>query len=650
MAESLGELGDRIRNARDKRGLTQTALARATGTSRTTIALLEQGRRLPAVTAVDAICTFLEIPRSAWEGLLEESIQEVLAFEECLSEMSGRHVTLRYHDHHAVAVARGMVRSLFEADPRPSNAKNVRDAFNSILVFYGVRGVTSEFFDRFLGSEAVTSPDRLSARIREYQAQAIRLFSTFAEAYDQLNEPGALETVLAPLSPRDDRMYRDRAPWNEIEIVPDERLRFLGYVAAGQVQRERAEREDLATFMRELASRIEKDKNALSSYAERRRRRMDSLLRKFKTRIEHGFLSPLFVPDADALRREADAVAPSADDNTAQMAHVQDMAQRNLARYLSVDHLDVYVATSMRSHADFVSVNRFVLDLFSHERVSSLNLRFFNPTQSWIEDRVAKGMVEALMLRRSTLTLFMAQKQDSFGKDSEASVALGQGKPVIVYVPRLVVPDAELDSAMLGQIDIASLQRLLVAEDTSEDIDETFDRHALLGRLLLLRLQHLSDRQLTRVVRDHWADFDLYDEASRIEEDRRSEYRSWLDGTIKGQATEVPSGLRDSLIGILVAVSLRFENRAQLFREQHPLALQVILSTGVLNGILVARSVDSCAFLVNALVRNALELELETDEYNYRLVEKTTKSTIRVISKHALITNAFGAYYARGKP
>ena len=65
-----------------------------------------------------------------------------------------------------------------------------------------------------------------------------------------------------------------------------------------------------------------------------------------------------------------------------------------------------------------------------------LNLRYFNPTQSWIDDRIAKGLVEALMLRRATVTIYMAQKTDTFGKDSEASVALGQGRPVIVYVPK----------------------------------------------------------------------------------------------------------------------------------------------------------------------------------------------------------------------
>jgi len=93
---------------------------------------------------------------------------------------------------------------------------------------------------------------------------------------------------------------------------------------------------------------------------------------------------------------------------------------------------------------------------------------------------------------------------------------------------------------------------------------------------------------------------------------------------------------------------MRFERRAKIFREIHPLALQVILSSGVLNGILVARSVESCAMLLGQLVKNELALELKVDDDNYRLVEKTTQSTIRVISRNQLLRNAFVTFYTGG--
>src|SRR5690606_16906049 len=103
-----------------------------------------------------------------------------------------------------------------------------------------------------------------------------------------------------------------------------------------------------------------------------------------------------------------------------------------------------------------------------------LKLRYFNPTQSWIEDRIAKGLVEALMLKRASITIYMAQKSDTFGKDSEASVALGQGKPVIVYVPRLSFPDGIVDTEQLFLKSRSDLLSMLSTEERNE-IDEDTD-------------------------------------------------------------------------------------------------------------------------------------------------------------------------------
>jgi hypothetical protein len=306
----------------------------------------------------------------------------------------------------------------------------------------------------------------------------------------------------------------------------------------------------------------------------------------------------------------------------------------------------VYVATSMRTDADFVSANHLVRGLFSHDDVRPLRLRYFNPTQSWIDDRIAKGLVEALMLRRATVTIYMAQKSDTFGKDSEASVALGQGKPVIVYVPRLTFPDGGFDTETVFARPRSELIALLDAAD-SEDIDETVDNQGIFAKVLAQRLHQLSDEQLAELARNHWADFDLLAEAERFPEHLRANYRRWLERCIKGQQpVDDFKPLRDSVIGLFVANAITFENRARLFREIHPLALQVILSSGVLNGILVVRTIQQCGTVLAKLIKNDLELDLHKEDQNYRLVERITKSTIRVISRHRLLLNAFQSFYA----
>jgi len=250
----------------------------------------------------------------------------------------------------------------------------------------------------------------------------------------------------------------------------------------------------------------------------------------------------------------------------------------------------------------------------------------------------------------------MAQKEDSFGKDSEASVALGQGKPVIVFVPKLLYAShtgVDVDSEELMRADDAALAAIIKDEGGKEaaDVDETLDHAGLFSQALTIRLRNLTELQLAEIVNSHWADFGLLDEAERIrgdnETERQDKYTKWIKSVVAGNAEALGPDLKNDLVRILVATTVRLEKRAEVFREVHPLALQVILSSGVLNGILVARSVDSCAKLLRALLENQLDLELEVDDDNYRLVERSTRSTIRVISRNILLINALNNLYGR---
>lgn len=651
MPNSLQELGDHIQAAREGRQLSQQQLANAIlpPTNRSAVAHLEQGRRLGDLAVLQRICEFLAIPGRFWKSFVDDDDFRVrVLFEEAVSDLVGTPITLRFHDEHSVIVAQTAIVDLFR---NPLTDRQSFDALNSLLVFYDLAPMTEGFFLRYFSEDATKSPASLARGVRRFQAEAIRLFSTFGEAYQRLNEPNGLARHLVALSTRTLDSYRNRRPWDIIEVIPQERLPDLGYISAARARQESEERRLLADFLNELAEKVRAEgKGAVTTYSEKRRRKMSSLLRKFNSQFQHDLMSPLFSPDADAIHREASSIAPKANVDLDRIEATQSQAQRNLSRYLSADHLDVYIATSMRTDADFVSVSAFTDALFKHERLGPLKLRYFDPTQSWIEDRVAKGLVEALMLRRSSLTIYMAQKGDTFGKDSEASVALGQGKPVVVFVPRLFWKDHDIDSSALSAKSRTELEQLLAIEGDADDKepDPTVDEQALLARILTLRLRKLNNTSLTELVRTHWADFDLYGEDNRIEsEAERSQFRAWLDRARVGDGSAAPSdSVRLHVERTLVAVAVRFEGRARLFREQHPLALQVILSTGVLNGMLVARSVDSCARLVAALLKNDQELELVDDDSSYRLVEKSTGSVIRVISRHSLLVNAFTAFYS----
>ena len=143
------------------------------------------------------------------------------------------------------------------------------------------------------------------------------------------------------------------------------------------------------------------------------------------------------------------------------------------------------------------------------------------------------------MLKRSSLTIYMAQKSDTFGKDSEASVALGQGKTVIVFVPKLSLGD--IDSERIWGLTRGDLEAKLTAEggDDDKEPDPTMDQDALASRLLAIRLSKLDDADLCMLARSHWADFDLYGEDHRIGPiSLRRRYREWLDASQSEERTQ----------------------------------------------------------------------------------------------------------------
>jgi hypothetical protein len=63
--------------------------------------------------------------------------------------------------------------------------------------------------------------------------------------------------------------------------------------------------------------------------------------------------------------------------------------------------MDVYFATSMRKAWEYKDLYEFIDRLMSAEEVKDLGLRYFDPTQAYTDNRVNKGLVEALMLKRA---------------------------------------------------------------------------------------------------------------------------------------------------------------------------------------------------------------------------------------------------------
>ncbi len=116
---------------------------------------------------------------------------------------------------------------------------------------------------------------------------------------------------------------------------------------------------------------------------------------------------------------------------------VQAIALRNTDVYLTWDHLDIYVATSMRNKWEYEEIFDFTQQLFRSPVLTPLKLRHFDPTQSKCTTARDKGLLEGLMLKRADCTIYMAQETDTLGKDFELANTLAQGKRLSLDEPTI---------------------------------------------------------------------------------------------------------------------------------------------------------------------------------------------------------------------
>lgn len=289
----------------------------------------------------------------------------------------------------------------------------------------------------------------------------------------------------------------------------------------------------------------------------------------------------------------------------ARRAPIVEKGRRNHNAYLVSDHLDVYVATSMREKHEYFAISEFCDRLFASAPLAPLQLRWFDPTQAYCSDRIDKGLAEALMLKRARCTLYLIQETDTLGKDSELASTLAQGKPVVAYVP---TPGNGFVDQLLANLRLG----------TPGATDES---------LLLDQLR-------------------IFDSSA-----------AWTDPVVQGWLSD-PARAKVEVERIKMrladAVSRHYDRRANTLRETHPLGIQVNLATGVANGVLVVRREEDCAELIARIVTARLEFDVTEETkagIQYVLLrEQITKCVFRVMTGDQRLTNAFWNFYLQPAP
>ena len=280
------------------------------------------------------------------------------------------------------------------------------------------------------------------------------------------------------------------------------------------------------------------------------------------------------------------------------------LGRENRDAYLVSDHMDVYIATSMREPHEFSEVSNFVEKLFEDESLKQLKLRYFDPTQAYCKDRIDKGLVEGLMIKRARCTIYHVQESDTFGKDSELAATLAQGKPVIAYIREI----PEFDR--FKQLTLEKIK-----QQDSSDVE----------KVLLKQLQQ------------------YYPEGAW----ENQKIRDWIEDKSRPDVDEIMTLLHDK-------VTTLYNKRADNLKKTHPLGLQVNLSTGVANGVLVVRSIEDCAQLLQSILLNQMKFEIgtnpnkeEPEKESIILRERISKCIYRVDSGNDFLINAFWNFYLK---
>jgi hypothetical protein len=415
--------------------------------------------------------------------------------------------------------------------------------FNEILLLLGFDRVYPGFFQflvdgslEYKDGSAIESLKALETGVERFITLALLWYGNIKFAFKTLSKaPFELEEKVFDTKSWDKNYYTTRhSPITALENIPAEKTYFLGYLIADK-----------------LKERIKKDKN-----------------------------------DREAL------------DLLKERGEYLKVGKRNQMAYLSSDHLDVYVATSMRLEHEYIFVSRFVSNVFSRGILTELKIRWFDPTQAYCDDRIDKGLSEALMLKRAKCTLYLVQESDTFGKDSELASTLAQGKPVVAYVPN---GNKKYVDGLL-----ANLKRL---NSKKEALD------------IVLEQLEVFEPSLA------WQDKDVI---------------SWL-------SDKNNVNLADARKYLYEVVKKHYDKRADTLKETHPLGIQVNLISGVANGVLVVRNENDCAKLIHSIIMNDMKFEINTkvvnkEKYVY-LTERISKSIFRVKTGDKLLDNSFWNFY-----
>lgn len=459
--------------------------------------------------------------------------------------------------------------------------------FNELLLLVDQDRVSEAFFNFFFEKEKINL-DELEEGIIKFRGFAMLRFGNFRFAYKQLvqKDEKQLKEALKPHCKSTDEVQKkfEARPPEAIKIQKIEKSKtwYNGYIAKKKYEKEAAHLRRLLEDKTNLSCSL--SKNELLSLADK-----------------YGKMGK-------------------------EIREVEQNALKNTDIYLIRDYMDVYIATSMRHKWEFEETFDFVNEVFSDESLKQLNLRHFDPTHSQCKNRIDKGLIDGLMLKRALCTIYMAQEVDTMGKDSELAATLAQGKPVIAYVPSIGI-NQHAKKIMKYPLDFFKLRFLILrAEGTFDDED-------------CKRELERCDSDFEDTIGNFIETLDIYRSSQPFSlwDEKEDEF--------KGKSKSFSKMCRL----LAIAEHYSFESRARTLKNVHPLSIQVHLESGTANGVLVVRNSKQCASLLYKILTNSANFKIkhkrENDEGVTILEEEISECPFRVVTDYEKLTNSFWNFY-----
>ena len=291
----------------------------------------------------------------------------------------------------------------------------------------------------------------------------------------------------------------------------------------------------------------------------------------------------------------------------------------------------------MREKSEYESLYDFIKKLFNTSQIKKLKLRYFDPTQSYEKNRIDKGLIEGLMIKRAKCTIYSVQESDTLGKDSELAATLAQGKPVIAYIPS-IIQEKHAEFVKKQSISFLRDKIYLLLKQFGDVKTKTECLNWAKSNGFKIKITYESfEKYLFNILND------ILNQRLKISWETIE--TEWATDKILKKSLDIKHEIVCNFIAI--ADKHFYNKRADTIKDHHPLGIQIDLSTGVANGVLVVRTIEDCSKLLYNILTNRLEFKQESEDEQkyYCLEEKISGSIYRIVTKDLKITNSFWNYY-----